>query len=49
MSSLPKWVKVSLIIVALVLLMIVISAAFGIEHGPGQHGAPAQLVQALSS
>ncbi|MGH2681788.1 MAG: hypothetical protein ACRDIX_00985 [Actinomycetota bacterium] len=39
--GMPRWVKVSLIIVAVLVVLVVILALTGVlpgQHGPGQHG-----------
>ena len=36
----PRWVKVSWIIAAVIVLVVVAALLFGGEHGPGMHGAP---------
>jgi hypothetical protein len=36
----PRWVKISLIIAAIVVVLILAALLFGREHGPGMHSAP---------
>jgi len=46
--GLPRWVKVSAIIVALAVALAIAATLFlGVDHGPGRHAAglaPAQVV-----
>jgi hypothetical protein len=39
-TGIPRWVKVSLIIVAVVGLLIVVMTLIGGGHGPRRHGSP---------
>ena len=34
----PRWVKVAIAVVALLIVLLVVSQLAGIEHGPGMHG-----------
>ncbi len=36
----PRWVKVSWIIAAVIVLVILAALLFGGDHGPGMHDAP---------
>lgn len=36
----PRWVKVSLIIAAVLVLVVAVALLFGGDHGPGRHPAP---------
>jgi hypothetical protein len=36
----PRWVKVSWIIAAVIVVVILAALVFGGEHGPSMHGAP---------
>ncbi len=36
----PRWVKISWIIAAIVVVLILAALLFGREHGPGMHSAP---------
>jgi hypothetical protein len=37
--AVPRWVKVSALVVIGLVLMFVISELLGVKHGPGRHGA----------
>jgi len=36
----PRWVKVSWIIAAVIVVVTLAALLFGGDHGPGMHGAP---------
>ena len=37
--GIPRWVKVSgLVVLIVILMLVVVGLVFGVEHGPGQHG-----------
>lgn len=36
----PRWVKVSWIIAAVIVIVVLAALLFGGEHGPGMHRAP---------
>lgn len=40
--SMPRWVKVFLIIAIIMVLALVVAFFAGIQHGPGLHAAPAR-------
>jgi hypothetical protein len=35
----PRWVKGLILAGAIVLVLLVVSALFGADHGPGRHGS----------
>jgi hypothetical protein len=47
----PRWVKIFLAVVLIIVAALLISRALGVQHGPGMHGASAgtAVVSAISS
>lgn len=37
----PRWVKIFLAVVLIIVAALLISRALGVQHGPGMHGASA--------
>ena len=49
--AMPRWVKVSLIVVGTLLLVVVVLKLTGLtgQHGPGRHGADIQALTAATA
>lgn len=43
----PRWVKVLLVIVLVLVAALLVSRALGMEHGPGMHGAIAHTTSTV--